>query len=117
VFFDQPYRAWAGTSIKGYPVPAHMVAAAERYRYHRPVFVAPPGREIYTTDTERRQTFTGAARAYDTAVATYTGTATNWSNCTHQRRRPRAVRARHAQGVAGIASRARAGMADRASAT
>ncbi len=39
-------------------------SAGERYRYAPTVFLAPPWREIYTTDTERKQDFEEAVRTW-----------------------------------------------------
>jgi len=46
-------------------------AAAERFRYRRRVFVAPPWPEIYVNDAERRQDFAEAIRSYDAVVDAY----------------------------------------------
>lgn len=56
----------------GLPVPAHIHKAAELFRYHRHVFIAPPWREIFTQDTERKQDFGEAVRTYETLAETYT---------------------------------------------
>ena len=53
------------------PVPAHMERAAADIRYNRRVFIAPPWREIFETDQERRQSFDEAVRTYEAMVATY----------------------------------------------
>ena len=45
--------------------------ACERYRYHQRVFMAPPWREIYATDTERKQTWEEAVAVHETMVETY----------------------------------------------
>ena len=45
--------------------------ACERYRYATRVFVAPPWKEIYETDSERKQDFPEAERTYQTLVSTY----------------------------------------------
>lgn len=56
----------------GRPVPPHVHAAAQAFRYHRRVFVAPPWPEIYERDAERRQTLDEAVRAYECCVEVYT---------------------------------------------
>ncbi len=56
----------------GSPVPSHMQRAAETFRYHRRVFIAPPWREIFHPDRERKQDFDEAVRTYESLVATYT---------------------------------------------
>ena len=45
--------------------------ACEQYRYASRVFVAPPWREIYETDSERKQDFAEAQRTYAELVSTY----------------------------------------------
>jgi predicted ATPase len=45
--------------------------ACRRYRYWPRVFLAPPWREIYETDTERKQDFAEAVRTYDLMARTY----------------------------------------------
>ena len=57
----------------GLAVPAHMTKAAADFRYHRRVFIAPPWREIYAQDAERKQDFDEAQRTYDAMVEVYTG--------------------------------------------
>jgi predicted ATPase len=58
--------------LTGLPVAPHVRKAAELFRYHRCVFVAPPWREIFTQDTERKQDFDEAVRTYETLAETYT---------------------------------------------
>lgn len=57
--------------LAGLPVPAHVFAAAQTFRYNERVFVAPPWPEIFTHDTERRQDFAEAERTHDAMVDTY----------------------------------------------
>lgn len=47
------------------------LAAASRYRYKSPVFVASPWEEIYATDDMRRATFSQAEAFYTYVVETY----------------------------------------------
>jgi predicted ATPase len=54
------------------PAPAHMRKAASTFRYNRRVFIAPPWREIFQQDRERKQDFDEAVRTYDALAATYT---------------------------------------------
>ncbi len=49
-----------------------MQNAAHAFRYNRRVFIAPPWREIFRQDRERKQNFDEAVRTYDALVATYT---------------------------------------------
>jgi predicted ATPase len=44
----------------GLDLPPHVTKAARIYRYHRRIFVAPPWKEIFTQDQERKQTFAEA---------------------------------------------------------
>lgn len=57
----------------GLPVPAHAERAAELFRYQRRVFIAPPWREIFEQDAERKQDFAEAQATYQAMVAVYTG--------------------------------------------
>ncbi len=73
VFFDRGVTDLLGyLTLVGRPVPAHIARAAERFRYHRRVFVAPPWPQIYVQDTERKQTPEEAVRTYEALVAAYT---------------------------------------------
>lgn len=55
----------------GLPVPPHAEAAARRFRYRRQVFVAPPWREIFGQDAERRQDFAEAVRTCHAIAGAY----------------------------------------------
>jgi len=50
----------------GRPVPAHFERAARLFPYANPIFIAPPWREIYVHDEERKH-------AFDLAVAVHDG--------------------------------------------
>jgi predicted ATPase len=72
VFFDRGVTDVIGyLTLVGRPVPGHIARAAERFRYNRRVFVAPPWPAIYTQDAERRQTFEEAVRTHEVLVAAY----------------------------------------------
>jgi predicted ATPase len=72
VFFDRGVTDLVGyLALIGAPVPAHIRRAAERFRYNSRVFVAPPWREIFTQDAERRQTPEEAERTYEAIVVAY----------------------------------------------
>ncbi|HKU15501.1 MAG TPA: AAA family ATPase [Steroidobacteraceae bacterium] len=72
VFFDRGIPDVLGyLRLLRLSVPAHIESAAKRYRYNRRAFIAPPWREIYTHDTERKQTFDEAVRTYDALTHTY----------------------------------------------
>lgn len=63
VFFDRGIPDMAGGyAMLGLGVPAHVRAAIAAFRYHPVAFLAPPWREIYATDTERKQSFAEAER-------------------------------------------------------
>lgn len=59
--------------LEGLEVPAWMEEQAWRLRYNRSVFIAPPWREIFGNDEERRQSWSVAVRTYEVMVETYTG--------------------------------------------
>lgn len=75
VFFDRGVPDVIGyRRLVGLPVPAALDAAARTLRYHRRVFLAPPWREIFANDAERKQDFAEAVRtceAMRTAYADY----------------------------------------------
>ena len=72
VFFDRGIPDLVGYHpMMGGRTPPHFVAAAERFRYKRRVFVAPPWPEIYVNDAERKQDFAEAIRSYDAVVDAY----------------------------------------------
>ncbi|MEV5574785.1 AAA family ATPase [Spirillospora sp. NPDC052269] len=73
VFFDRGIPDIVGyLRLEGRPVPAHVHKAAEAFRYHPRVFIAPPWPEIYEQDAERKQSHAEAERTYESMVATYT---------------------------------------------
>jgi predicted ATPase len=73
VFFDRGIPDMAGGyAMLGLDVPAHVNAAIAAFRYHPVVFLAPPWREIYTTDTERKQSFAEAGRTCEAMATAYT---------------------------------------------
>ena len=55
----------------GLPNDEAIRSACEIYRYAPRVFIAPPWREIYETDSERKQDFDEAARTYDVMFQVY----------------------------------------------
>lgn len=72
VFFDRGVPDVAGyLRLVELPVPAHVIKAAEEFRYNRRVFVAPPWKEIFRSDQERKQDFDEAVRTYEALTATY----------------------------------------------
>ena len=72
VFFDRGLPDTLGyLGLEGLPVPAWMEEEAWRLRYHARVFVAPPWRQIYGRDEERRQSWQVAVRTHAAMVRTY----------------------------------------------
>lgn len=57
--------------LVGLPVSQHMKHAVDTFRYNRRVFIAPPWKEIYRPDRERKQDFAEAVRTYEAMVAAY----------------------------------------------
>ncbi len=58
--------------LTGLAVPDAMWRAAEIHRYRERVFICPPWRAIYTTDSERRQTWEVAEQTHAAMVSVYT---------------------------------------------
>lgn len=72
VFFDRGVPDVLGyLRLLQAPVSEHMQKAAEIFRYNRRVFIAPPWREIFRHDVERKQDFDEAVRTYEAMVAVY----------------------------------------------
>jgi predicted ATPase len=72
VFFDRGVPDVIGyLRLVGLPIPKHVDRAARLYRYNPRVFIAPPWREIFAQDEERKQDFDEAVRTYDSLVRTY----------------------------------------------
>jgi predicted ATPase len=55
----------------GRPVPPHTKRAAQLFRYADPVFVAPPWRDIYVHDAERKHGWELAVATHDEVRAVY----------------------------------------------
>jgi predicted ATPase len=72
VFFDRGVPDVVGyLRLCGLPVPPHIAKAATLFRYAPRVFIAPPWREIFAQDTERKQDFAEAERTYEAMAETY----------------------------------------------
>ena len=56
----------------GLPVPAPVEKAANLFRYNARVFIAPPWREIFAADSERKQEFAEARATHAAMVEVYT---------------------------------------------
>ena len=57
--------------IHGFISYSEAQSLMRQYRYDQPVFVVPPWQEIYTTDSERDQTFEESVKVFDEIVAWY----------------------------------------------
>ena len=72
VFFDRGVVEALWMVNQAAPVEAHELRALLlQYPYDRRVFVLPPWEAIYTTDSERDQTFADAVQVHDTLVRWY----------------------------------------------
>jgi predicted ATPase len=72
VFFDRGIPELPGyLRLMGLPVPAHVKKAAEIFRYNRRVFIFPPWPDIFTEDSERKQTPEEAERTYHAVAEAY----------------------------------------------
>jgi predicted ATPase len=73
VIFDRGIPDIVGyLRLTGTNAPTHMVQAAAERRYNNRVFIAPPWREIFTQDAERKQTFAEAEATYQAMREIYT---------------------------------------------
>ena len=72
VFFDRGIPDVLGyLRLMHIPVPEHLRNAARVFPYNQLVFAAPPWREIFHQDQERKQDFDEAIRTYDALTETY----------------------------------------------
>ncbi|HWM81460.1 MAG TPA: AAA family ATPase [Pseudolabrys sp.] len=72
VFFDRGIPDVIGyLSLVGLPVPAATNDAARHYRYDTRVFIAPPWPEIFTQDSERKQSFEEAEHTFEAMTRVY----------------------------------------------
>jgi predicted ATPase len=72
VFFDRGIPDIAGyLTLCGLPIPDAVERAARKLRYRRTVFIAPPWRDIFTQDAERKQDFAEAERTHAAMTAIY----------------------------------------------
>lgn len=71
-FFDRglPDTLCYGRLI-GLEISTAMEQAAWNYRYHKSVFLLPPWKAIYTTDSERKQDWAEAVRTHTVMAETY----------------------------------------------
>lgn len=72
VFFDRGLPDLVGYShLIGAPAPAALRDAVAHYRYNQTVFIAPPWKEIYAQDGERKQDFEEAIATYEAMRVAY----------------------------------------------
>jgi predicted ATPase len=72
VFFDRGIPDVLGyATLVGLPLSSSMDDAAQRFRYHRRVFIAPFWPDIFTQDAERKQTPDEAERTFHMMERTY----------------------------------------------
>jgi predicted ATPase len=72
VIFDRAVPDVLGyLRLSDLPVPSHVERAAQTFRYHHRVFIAPPWPEIFARDAERKQSFQEAQMTYKVMTETY----------------------------------------------
>jgi predicted ATPase len=72
VIFDRGIPDVMGyLKVIGHAVPPHVEQAALRFRYNRRVFLAPPWKEIFVQDSERKQSFAQAEATFRTMQDVY----------------------------------------------
>lgn len=72
VFFDRAILDVIGyMKLCGLPIHDDVWQCAQYKRYHSPVFVTPPWREIYLNDSERKQSFEEATATYEVMLHVY----------------------------------------------
>ncbi|WP_285762183.1 AAA family ATPase, partial [Pantoea sp. QMID2] len=70
-FFDRGVPDVVGyLRLSGLNVPSHLENAIEKFRYNPTVFIAPPWRDIYVQDKERKQAFDIAIETYNAMMKT-----------------------------------------------
>jgi predicted ATPase len=72
VFFDRGLIDALGMLQEVSPLPSEeLKAMLTKYPFHRPVFILPPWEAIYSTDTERDQTYAEAVGVYEKLLRWY----------------------------------------------
>jgi len=72
VIFDRAVPDVLGyLRLSDLPIPSHIERAAQTFRYHHRVFIAPPWPEIFARDAERKQSFQEAHLTYEVMTETY----------------------------------------------
>lgn len=71
-FYDRGVPDVAGyLHLSELPIPRYLENAVAKFRYNRTVFIAPPWREIYVQDAERKQSFDVAVSTYQAMMKAY----------------------------------------------
>ncbi|MAU70568.1 MAG: ATPase [Pseudozobellia sp.] len=74
VFFDRSFLdALCYAALEGLAISSEMKSYAEHWRYNNQVFLLPPWKEIYGTDTQRHQEWNEAVFTYNKMIQTYRG--------------------------------------------
>ena len=72
VFFDRGIPDVIGyLSLCGLDIPLPVRKAAEKFRYNKQVFLAPPWQEIFHEDAERKQSWVEAEATFEAMLSTY----------------------------------------------
>ena len=72
VFLDRGIPDVIGyLQLSGWPVPEIMMQQARDLRYNDKVFIAPPWKNIYRNDEERKQGFEEAVKTFDVMIRVY----------------------------------------------
>ncbi|MDO3679829.1 AAA family ATPase [Paenibacillus ehimensis] len=72
LFFDRGIPdTLAYTNLIRAPISERLESAVQKYRYNKQVFILPPWKEIYQTDSERVQDFEEALATYHILFETY----------------------------------------------
>lgn len=72
LFFDRGIPdTLAYTNLIHAPISERLESAVRKYRYNKQVFILPPWKEVYQTDSERVQDFEEALATYDILSETY----------------------------------------------
>lgn len=72
VFFDRGIPDVVGyLRVCGLEVPDHISRAADKFRYNKRVFIAPPWRDIFHEDKERKQSWEEAVATFHAMIHTY----------------------------------------------
>ncbi|WP_042473367.1 AAA family ATPase [Bacillus ndiopicus] len=72
LFFDRGIPdTLAYTQLVNIPITQKLESAARKYTYNKKVFILPPWKDIYQTDSERKQDFEEAVTTYKIMFETY----------------------------------------------